>query len=231
MNLLEIRQLFIKKSGRFDLATTSTGSEEQWDVDAGADFHIQNACRALDRAQEQQEEFYEQPLAVGEYMVDLFDCRQVSRVTYVDSDGEEAEPLGKMDFSALLENFPLQSAETQGPPEYWAQYPRTRPPKQKFSGAKEDIQAIVLMPPTDAAITAKVYGKFFSTTLENNTDENYWSINHPDVLIRAALRDLEVDYRNSQGYNDFSRFIDDQLLGIDKDLAAIDAADIIEMEG
>jgi hypothetical protein len=231
MNLLEIRQHFIKKSGRFDLATTSTGSAEQWDIDNGANFYIQSACRALDRAQEQAEGYYEQNAAIGDYYIDLPDCRQVSRITFINSDGEESESLGKMDISAFLEEYPALGGEDTGAPLHWSIYPRVRPPRQKFLGPKEDIQAIAIMPPTDEAIIVRIYGKFFSATLENDMDENFWSVNHPDVLIRAALREIEVDYRNTQGYNDFSRYIDDQLLGIDKDLAAADAADIIEMEG
>jgi len=54
MNLLEIRQHVIKKSGRYDLATGSDLS-----TDAGIDYYINAAIQTLDLEQEQGEMFRE----------------------------------------------------------------------------------------------------------------------------------------------------------------------------
>jgi hypothetical protein len=65
----------------------------------------------------------------------------------------------------------------------------------------------------------------------NNADENFWSYNHEDILIAASLREIEYFYRNSEGYKDFDLGVMKKLHGIDIDLASIDAADSMEMEG
>ena len=232
MNLLEIRQHFIRKSGRFDLATTSTGSSEEWDTDAGANFYIQAATRALDLEQEQQEMYWEESLAVNGYLVNLVDCRQIARVTYVNSDGEESEALSRVTFACLTEDYPSLGSTTAGDPDEWALHPSQRPPRQRFSGQNVDTKTVIIMPPTSAAITVRVYGQFSSTKLVDNVDENFWSVLYPEVLVMAALRELEIFYRNSEGVRDWTMAIESKLLGIDKDLAGTDVyGSSLEMEG
>jgi hypothetical protein len=234
MNLLQIRQKLVVLSGRQDLASTSPESMDLCDIDAGADFFIQAASRALDREQENAttESWFEKSLAVGDYLVDLEDCRNISQVWYVNSDGEEVK-LDWLLFEELRSEdyYPMLGSTTSGAPLNWSRYPRTRPPAQVYEGSELNVHSIIIMPPTDAAITVRVYGKFYSAKLVNNADENFWSYNHEDILIAASLREIEYFYRNSEGYKDFDLGVMKKLHGIDIDLASIDAADSMEMEG
>ena len=229
MNLLQIRQHVMKKSGRHDLATTRNVGDTThiWDVDNGADFYIQSGSRALDLAQDIPEQFFDVGFAIGDYIADLRDCRQVSRVTVIDSDGVERTLNAKSSFSNLVDAYTILAATGVGPPEDWAIYPRVRPPKQKFLGAKDDIHSVILMPPTDETLTIRVYGQYFSSLLEENEDENYWSIKFPELLIMAAIREIEVYNRNTQGYNDMTLVINERLMGVNRDLEK----DELEMEG
>lgn len=77
----------------------------------------------------------------------------------------------------------------------------------------------------------KIYGKFHSKALSSNTDTNYWSENYPNLLVMAALRNLEGFYRNTQGYNDYDRIVKDRLIEIDSDLVGWIDAEEMQMEG
>jgi len=77
----------------------------------------------------------------------------------------------------------------------------------------------------------KVFGKFHSLILAANADENYWSVNYPNLLVLACLRNREAFYRNTQGYDDFDRIIKRALRGIDSDLVESLAAEELQMEG
>lgn len=61
---------------------------------------------------------------------------------------------------------------------------------------------LLLMSPSDSRYTVTVFGYFRSKTLSNNTDLNFWSVNHSSVLVIASTLILEMFYRNTQGQND-----------------------------
>lgn len=225
MTLLEIRRKFITLSGRYDLATTTT---TQFDTDNGADFFINAAVHTLDLSQEvgQNDEYVESNLVAGNYSVTVQGPRYIKSVWLVDADGNEEE-LEFHSFAALRREYPALGATDQGTSKYWS----IQPSAKQSTGAYTDQATVLVMPPTDEAVAARVYGQFYSRPLAANTDKNRWSVAHDDVLVKAALRELEGFYRNMQGYNDFSTVLAPSLNGIDKDLAAIDTAAELEMEG
>ncbi|MCK5603341.1 hypothetical protein KAR91_15765 [Candidatus Pacearchaeota archaeon] len=58
--------------------------------------------------------------------------------------------------------------------------------------------------------------------LESDDDECFWSLEHPDILIHAALCRLEVSYRNTAGVKDW-------MISIKNDLADLDMEWIEEL--
>jgi len=77
----------------------------------------------------------------------------------------------------------------------------------------------------------EVWGKFYTEPLQSEDDMNYWSVNHPDALIMAGLRQAEVFNRNTQGLNDYNNAIDDMLVGLDRDVVQQEIANVDQMEG
>jgi len=67
--------------------------------------------------------------------------------------------------------------------------------------------------------------------LDNDADECYWSTEHPDVLIHAALQRLEVSYRNTKGATDWLTTIMADLINLDKEWVEEAVADLDKMEG
>ena len=229
MNLLGIRQKFIELSGRYDLATTTS---QQWDTDNGADFFINAGGRWLDLKQENAKSIaqHDVNLSVGDYKVDLEKCRVIVSVWIKDSNSERVELIRKS-YGWIRSNYPKLGNEDNGTPKYWCPFVSRYDPSQVGQGVNIKYVSLMFMPPTDEALTLEVFGIFHSLELSNNSDENYWSVNYPDLLVLSSLRILEGFYRNTQGVLDYERQIDELLIGIDKDVAEDTTIEGLKMEG
>ena len=140
-----------------------------------------------------------------------------------------------------------RSGADQGAPEQYAVYPEQMADTQLAitsvsadpSFDKEDpifgslftTKGIVFDKPSDSTYSITVYGRFFSKTMDTGSDETFWSMRHPDLLVMAACYMLEVFYRNTEGQKDWLFAMRDLLQGIDSDLVDQETADINEMEG
>ena len=82
MNLLEIRQDFIVLSGRYDLAETRDDSEDENDLDTGADRFIQAAIKTLDSGQDSpvSEAHLVRTINAGDYLISFRGVKSVSQV-------------------------------------------------------------------------------------------------------------------------------------------------------
>ena len=67
--------------------------------------------------------------------------------------------------------------------------------------------------------------------LDDDTDENYWSIEHPMLLLYAALYEMEVSYRNTEGAKDWDLALSRELADLDKDTVEEEVHDADFMEG
>ena len=67
--------------------------------------------------------------------------------------------------------------------------------------------------------------------LEEDDDSNFWSYEHPDILIKAALQRLEVSYRNTAGADDWMKSLLADLEILDMKQVEADIADLDAMEG
>ena len=211
-----------------------------------ATWYIQQACDFLDQQQEtpQQKATHVQALAVGDYLVDLLYCRAVQKVYFKVSGSDRITLNGPTRFQTLLESFTDRLEDTEvGMPTYWGLVPVRQAPEQfdetlnttdaeyLIKGVSEDTTRIVILPPTDTAGVVIIEGLFASTRLVLETDQNWWSINKPDLVVWVAKYILEGALRSAEGMRDLMAFIQPYLVGIDKDLVEADMTDYMEMEG
>lgn len=231
MTLLEIRQQFIKLCGDESLATTV--GLELYDTDNGADWFIHTACDSLDRRQDTPDStmWTQESLAIGEYAIMIPGVRVIKSVVFENSSGE-IDRLEKMLFDELMEEYPKLSGEDTGTPAHYALYPITSAPDHRGDlGENIGSRGLMIMPPTDEAITLKVYGLFKAQRLQVNASENFWSINYWKALVYASLREYASSLRNTEAVNDYERIVAEELLGIDNDQADQLGNDEMEMEG
>lgn len=243
MNLLEIRQQFAKESGRNDLVNPD-GS------DNGANFHINAGMRYLDRKVETPKSGGRvfRIVPIGAYHVSFQQCRSINEVWAASATTMEKWQLEKLSIQDFRTAYPDMwgQVETGVPTYYTPAFFRTVPSIEKLGmnnfeailgfadvmlSKSHEYNGILFAPPTDEQIQIEVWGRFYTDKMLLETDENYWSMIHPELLVAAACRSLEVFSRNRQGREDWEVAIEQMLLDIDKDNVDEDVSEVDQMEG
>ena len=110
-------------------------------------------------------------------------------------------------------------------------------------GSEPGYRGVMWMPPVDEAHTVSILGDFLSTFyawvpvelvdtwMLSDTASNYWSVEHPILLVQATLFAIETFYRNTEGMKDMLNAIDVLTSGIDNSMAEEESYDASEMEG
>jgi hypothetical protein len=249
MNLLAIRTKFVDLSGRYDLVNDTTDY-----VDNGADFFISSGQRFLDNHQLHPKSIlrYQKDIAVGTYTIEFKDALAIKEVWFTTDDSRkilEQKPLGwiKEEYG-----YPF-SATNNGDTTYYSiniiglmgdQDALTSSDYNTiFTREHQDIhfitsssgtshqyyRGILIMPPNEKAGTITVIGQFKAKDLSDSTDENFWSVNYPDLLIQAANYSLESFYRNTEGANDWRAIIEETLKGIDYNMVEEDITGVVQL--
>ena len=240
MNLLELRTIFKTTSGRDDLVNADFS-------DNGADTYINEGRKFLDRLDENQKSWasafrFIQP---GKYMANVPHCRAIKEVWVATTVARWQ--LEKMDLQDLVSEYLTGDPATrnQGSPLYYSPTITRYIPEDLASadfeafkewveipaGNAHEYNTIILNVPTDLKLVAEVKGLYYSKELIEDTDENYWSVNHPVLLYMAAMRYIEVVNRNTQGVNDWTKAIATDAVSIGMDLVEELIAEKDEMEG
>ena len=210
MNLREIREQFVKKSGRYDLVT------EDWEDD-GADFFIQAGVGFLDRRANFEYHSLGHHLVgvnAGEQTVLVPQCWLISQVSRMTA-GEVWQPLSRIAAEGVIAG---RFNRMQGTPIFYSfatiQHQLTLQglathkidlPADLFNVGDFGVHVFVLtLSPTPAVdLILRIDGRFYSAPMERDDDQNYWSLGHPEVLIKAAMYQLETFYRNREGAADW----------------------------
>ena len=242
MNRLEVRQKFRTLSGRYDLVNDD-GS------DNGADFFIDSGQKWLDR-------LFDHPkvdgrvfdiASQGDYGHVFKYARSIEEVWMATTDDGRWQLEKKSIQDIRVAYADLPSDLDQGSPLYWTPaFIRSVPETDHITAAEfgsyigfADIVAgknyeyngVLWMPPCSEEMLLEVWGKFYIEPLQSDSDENFWSVNHPDLLIMAGLRQVEVFNRNTQGREDWERAINQMVSDIDKDVVRQELAEVDQMEG
>lgn len=236
MDLLAVRKQFIEQSGRYDLVT-----DLDYYADDGADYFINAAARELDVEIFQvlnARAIHYGVLSTASNFAPLPRCRTIENVWVVDSDGRR-----QLEYLSLP-SFRNLGSLSVGVPKYYAPVNSRQAPsftelsdddQTYISGLitvfESDYRGVAIAPPNESKMAIEVHGMFYSVELINDEDENYWTSTYPDILIKAAMRELERSYRNRQGAEDLSLAISEQLSKIDMDLAMDQAAKTDQMRG
>jgi hypothetical protein len=239
MNLTQTRHLFRTLSGRYDLTDADSGE--------AADQLINEGSRYLDRHGTVQKSVAScfRWLEVGLFAVSFPFCRAIKEV-WIATNSERSQ-LEKKSLQDLLTGYmaDLPSARDTGTPLYYApMLTRHSPDNQTaaemeawagfadvLAGNSEEYNAVMIAPPPEEKIHVEIKGLFYSPRLVNDTDKNYWSVNHPTLLCMAAMRQLEVVNRNRAEVTSIERGIKEELAVLEFDLVEEEIAEVSQMEG
>jgi hypothetical protein len=240
MNLLEIRRMFRQLSGRYDLVNDD-GS------DNGANLFINEGRKYLDRLDETQKSWASRFLwlQIGLWGVSFEDCRAIKEVwAATSSERWQLEKMRLQDIkSEYMTNLP--SNREAGETLYYAPCLTRYIPENAQVGAIESFvgwvdipsgnaelyNSIIVYPPCTELLSLEITGLFYSRALSLDADYNFWSVAHPLLLFKAAMREIEIINRNTQGVNDWESAIRADMTGLGFDLVEQLIAEIDQMEG
>ena len=249
MNLLGIRELFVKISGRYDLVNPSTFA------DNGADHFIQEGQRSLERRlniSATKAKFFT-TLSEGGYKIELQNCRAIREVWVMDNAARsELTKLEEYDLRGQHQKFvsnmytvPLSTMDT-GRPLYFYPTNLRRVPEDEDGSTDSAVLSsflettspydptytgIVLFPRAEKEFEVEVSGLFYSPKLTANTDENYWSVTYPNLLVMAAVKQVEIMYRGLKAGSSWDRLMEPELENIEKDMVEEEVSTVHNMRG
>ena len=239
MNLLEVRTKAAEMSGRYDLVNPNTFANN------GMDFHIFSGQKYLDRLitiPDSKANLFYAPIA-GEYSITIpSSCRVLQEVWA--SNAEARYLLNKLEPSAFKEKYlyPVSATTAEAPVDYAFIDSRSLAAdyqdllaeyldKPAVDGSGYGYRGIVFGPQFDAQYVIEVIGLFHQAELQADADTNYWSYSHPNILLMATLRSIEVFNRNTEGISDWTSAIMTELTSMDYDIAEEESFGVDQLEG
>lgn len=237
MDLFQIRRMFREMSGRYDLVDD--------DSSGTLDMLINQASRALDRKTFHQKSpaVHWAAVAIDDFQVSIPYCRAIKEVwmSYVaPADDVARYQLEKRDLQWIIANYLSAETVSSGTPLYWAPTLTRRIPEgvdisafstymtymDPMTDVAQDYNALVFVAPTSAAALIGVRGLYYSKELTLRTDENYWTVNHPTVLLRAVMLELETFNQNRSKIRGWREDLAVDAVEIDKDLVEEEITEI-----
>ena len=96
----------------------------------------------------------------------------------------------------------------------------------------EDSYSVILLNcSADQTFGLEIRGAFYQRKLINPDDSNFWTVNYPNLLLAASMRQLEMIYRNSEGIRDWENAMALDLRTLELDRVAEESQDVIQMRG
>lgn len=223
----QMRDWLKQKSGRYDLTT------------AQLDEYINLGQRYLDRVTQFQKAptRFQSALAIGDIYATFPAAARVVQEVWV-SDGDTKFRLDKATEAQLRELYPNPPSEiSTGQPSIYCADPLTyynaSGDFQFYAGAYDtsfSLNGVLIMPPPNKAMSLEVRGRFYSPDV-GDSQSSWWLTTQSDLMLRAAMRQIEVDYRNTAGRKDWEAAIAGDLASIEFDDAEEASMDIDRMEG
>ncbi len=98
------------------------------------------------------------------------------------------------------------------------------------TGSSYAFNGVIWRPPADAEYVIETFGKFYTPDLTTADPDSWWAFTAYTAILHAALRELEVDYRNTAGANDWEASIQKITSMLSMDDAEEDAIGISAFE-
>jgi len=219
VNLREIREKFVEMTGRYDLVLDASTYP-----DNGANFWINAGQKWLDRQLDFSEAKAELTvsLSTGDFEAEVPGVRAVKSVG-VKKDSDTFVYLEKRGYRDLRRYSRVADTSDREVPRYYAI-------GLDASTERDGVRELLIWPPADKAYDLEVEGLFATPHLEEDTDTSFWTLEFPEVLIKAAAFRAEPMFRNSTGENDFFRSLQRDVEMIDFDQVEEETTDVDQMK-
>jgi hypothetical protein len=224
-------------------------SQDSLDYISPADMYINNGQQWLDDQLDHRKTIkrYQVDISAGDSVITFYACRWIKEVWVMNADGRRE--VSKDSLNALRNYYNEAPADLeQGTPAsyspavigltseqkhltsatgahpYTAQFTYdsddlTLATAASPGGAHYALTGIVFNPPADEAYTMAVWGKFDSQPLYADGDRSFWTDRYPNYLVHAAAYQLAIAMANREKVDYWYQVIQQELLGLQKDMA------------
>ncbi len=242
MDLVTLREKFVRLSGRYDLVVDTT----DW-ADNGADFYINNAQKLLEKLVEVPMNigsFYKE-LAIGEYAISWEHHTRVITEVWIETSESRAKAT-KFPLHEVKESYYDLVSDQEDQPTDWvyavADLRGIDVTDQDALGTYlenvepagvtvAEARGIIIAPIPTVAVNVQVKGLFHQFVLTDDGDENFWTSEAPGLLLQASLYQLEVFSRGTENAKNWLSAIQTEAMLLDKDVAEEHSVDITQMRG
>lgn len=219
MTLLEVRELFVKLSGRIDLV-----DDEESYGDNGADVYIQAGQDMLDSriTVPGSVRVVSATLESGASTLTVTRCFSISDIWILDDYNSRSRLTRYDQYDDFVNSYPKLDSSDAAEPEAFT--------RKELENASSTM--VIFNCPTDEAYTIEYRAHLYSSELSDDTDTSYWTLNHPVLLAHAALYQLVSSYSNREGANDWLAAINQALAEIESAKTSLYLTDeSLQMEG
>lgn len=227
MDLLEIRKALVQWSGRYDLV------DPEWN-DEGADFFINSGVKYLDQRTDffpMSEARISKAVDPGQLLVYMENCRYLKEVFIIQE--SKSTKLEKLPYDQIIQYFPKSNLNniSLDDPKFFVPGSFRIDEEQVFIESKTPYDSILILPPPANTLNIVIHGSFFSPKLTEDYQSNAWSVQYSNILLMAAMRELEIFHRNTSGVRDWERAILEELKNIQMDQISEQISGVNQMEG
>lgn len=254
MALSHVRSLLVEITGRTDLDPATNAAYYK-----NIDFYINQGQKLLDTSFDNPKSLARRTIALGQgaFFKHLRGCRVIKEIWFANADARTQLTMRNADFlrknysnlygtlSTTLTQGLLATADSsvQGTPLYFMPMTIGLAPEQAdddgfvydndgvMAGDHWAYNGVMILPAGDAAGTLSVLGKWYSPSLQIETDKSYWTEVRPEVLCFAAAHIIETMYRNTEGAKDWWNSVMNAMAGVDADLAEQASEGVYNFEG
>lgn len=198
------RKFLVDISGRYDLVVDAPNGDYTQDSRGLANWYLNSAQQRLDNLLQYNKStaWLYKELPANTSIITFQQCRHVRNVYEQTDDSEQERTLlswSTLQVGLAPEQRNAVAAESDPPVEGELIIDWT---KNIVFGDHYVYQSIYVEPSESDRLIV-VEADWYSRHLTNDTDKSFWTVQHPQLLVRAAQREMEVDMRNTQGVNDF----------------------------
>lgn len=167
-------------------------------------------------------------LAVGSYTISLPEVQAIEKVYFYDTAEEAYAEIPYVTYKDMVSLYAAMENTDTGTPSCWSYNPDTAVSGQSWGA----IPQIIMMPPTDTAYTIRILYRASETPFSSAslTATNGWAYLYPDLLILAALYQIDLHYGFSERASAYLSGIQAGLDSIDKNKVRREAIVGNEME-
>lgn len=211
--LLQCKQMLVEQSGMTGLVTDAEGADytDKAGLLTNATYYINEGIKYLNQLYSMQgtKRRHVVDIASGTYQISVPYVDFIYRIDLVDEDGKRQNlQYQSLDFMRGYYNEPYGSL-TAGQPWDWAWNVTNAQTGVAGTYDVADLavtndRKILMLPPADRTYTIHIFGDFSTADLSSGSDTNWWTVNWPRHVVRAARIQLEIDgHRNISGYEAF----------------------------